>query len=108
MNDNVVILYTKKGDKLPITTFTVDVGEPCMDADTQVGTSLHTLELNRAESCPLEKGTGLYVDPRYTSHDATTGDITEFNLFKQEVLVDNGVDEIIKSPQHHPTCQHRQ
>ena len=69
-----------------------------MDADTQVGTSLHTLELNRAESCPLDKSTGLYFDPRYASHDATTGgDITEFNLFEQEVLVDNGVDEIIKS-----------
>ena len=68
-----------------------------MDADTQVGTSLHTLELNRAESCPLEKSTGLYVDPRYTSYDAMTGDITELNLFEQEVLVDNGVDEMIKS-----------
>ena len=71
-----------------------------MDADTQVGTSLHTLELNRAENCPLEKNTGLYADTRYTSHDAMI-DNSAFALNEQSVLEENGVDEIIQSlPSH--------
>lgn len=71
-----------------------------MDADTQVGTSLHTLELNRAEACPLEKVTGLYADPRYTAYSATIEN-ENFSLSEQAVLEDNGVDGILKTlPSH--------
>ena len=56
---------------MPITTFSVDVGTPCMDATAQVGSAHHRLELNRFTECPLEKSTGLFTDPRYDSHLAT-------------------------------------
>lgn len=34
ITDDLVLLYSKMGNKLPLTTFTVDVGVPCMDADS--------------------------------------------------------------------------
>ena len=85
---------------MPLTTFSVDVGEPCMDVDSQVGTMPHTLELNKAKSCPLEKITGLYSDPRYNSYDATIEN-SAFQLTEQGVLEENGVHRILKTlPSH--------
>jgi len=65
LNNELVIRYTKRGDKLPITTFSVDSGTPCMDSDSQVSSQFHDLELSRATECPLEPVTGQVFDPRY-------------------------------------------
>ena len=32
LSNNLLIRYTKKADKLPVTTFGIDIDEPCMDS----------------------------------------------------------------------------
>ena len=91
-----LIRYTKKGDKLPITTFTLDNGIPCMDSDSQVSSFLHVLEFNRAEECPMEKITGQFYDPRYQVHQATLNS-NSFPLFEWDIQEENGVTPFLRN-----------
>lgn len=39
------IRYTKKGDKLPLSTFEMTVGQPCLDSASQVSSAYSDLEI---------------------------------------------------------------
>lgn len=54
LDENVLIRYSKKVDALPVTTFGLDIGSPCMDSGAQVNPFYYALELNKYKECPME------------------------------------------------------
>ena len=65
LSETLVLRYSKKADSLPITTFGLSLGEPCMDSGAQVNQYPYILEVNRFTECPLEPANNRKFDPRF-------------------------------------------
>ena len=94
LNDDLIIMYSKQGDKLPLTTFSMSAGSPCMDSDSVVSSNFYPIELNRASNCPLEQTTGETYDPRYTLANAQD-DVFKFGEW--DIMQENNVALILTS-----------
>ena len=93
LNDELIIRYTKQGDKLPLSTFEVTSGIPCMDSDSQVSSAFYPIELNRAGFCPLEEVTNETYDPRYSRVD--NNELLQFGEW--DIMEENFVSNILMS-----------
>ena len=54
LNDELIIRYTKRGNSLPLTTFALESGPPCMDSGAQLAEAVFSLELNGVSECTEE------------------------------------------------------
>lgn len=88
-DDELIIRFTKEGDKLPLSTFEVSSGDACMDSHSIVSRYIYPLELVTATSCPLEQTTGREVDPRYS---ALNQERVNLDFGEWDVMKENGVD----------------
>ena len=86
----MLIRYTKKADKLPVTTFGIDIDKPCMDSGAQVNPFYHTLELNKYDACPIERVNNLQTDPRF-NFDEINGSDNSFEIDFWDFVNKNGV-----------------
>ena len=66
----VTIAWSTQVNSMPVTTFQVANGRPCMDPDAQVGNGFYALELMRYYTCPTEVNSGLTNDPRYVQQSS--------------------------------------
>ena len=81
---------------MPISTFGVNVGTPCLDSVSQVSSVFYELELNKVEfQCPLETVTGKRLDTRYQVFDTSAAENRSedgyFSLKEWDVMEENNV-----------------
>lgn len=88
LDENLIIRYSKRQNSLPVTTFGIDIGKPCMDSGSQVHVNAYPTELSKATSCPLEPVNDVTVDPRFTIHDKSENlEFTEYDMFREHNLL---------------------
>ena len=65
LDEKHIIRYTKRANKLPISSWLVSYDKPCMDGSTR-SENQYVTETNQLYNCDVELLSGIENDPRYT------------------------------------------